>query len=60
MKPKDIEWICWPCGHKYGTTHDSISTCHINTCSVCKEKGVPVTGARHYRPYDVEKLKEVK
>ena len=60
MKAEDIRWVCYDCGHKYGTVHDSICTVHINKCDVCKTSSVPVTGSRHYRPFDVEKLKEVK
>ena len=60
MKPEDIRWVCYNCGHKYGTVYDGICTVHIGKCDVCKDNGVPVTSGRKYRPYDEEKLKEVK
>jgi len=60
MKAEDIQWICFTCGNKYGMSGDGIHTVHLGKCSVCKESGIPVSGARNYRPYDSEKLKEVK
>ncbi len=54
----DIRWICYTCGHTYGTPFDGICTVHNGTCDVCKGN-LPVTSGRKYRPYDMEKLKEV-
>jgi len=59
MKAEDIRWICYTCGHKYGTPYDGICTVHIDKCDVCKNS-LPVTSARKYRPYDEKKLKEIK
>lgn len=29
------DWICFPCGEKYGRKQVGIATWHVGTCDVC-------------------------
>lgn len=42
------QWICAPCGSKYGRTDCKVATWHIDTCDLCKKEDVRVTEPRDY------------
>lgn len=42
------EWICDPCGRKYGKRTPLMATWHFGTCGVCAKKATPVTEPRDY------------
>lgn len=41
------EWVCVPCGKKYGRSVPELATLHEGVCGVCGESG-PVTEPRDF------------
>lgn len=54
--PKEYpQWVCFPCGMKYGYRAPGVSTWHNNTCGVCGEHR-QVTEPRDFGHLDTKKL----